>query len=144
MEEFLLVLFTIIQILYSFNKLVLYMQLRYTYNHGWLGQQGSCHNANIWQSISNTRSRFWFNFKYLIEYLESSTECFKGSATYNRLGQREFLKIWSLKSAVNSLKSNVSNLFNLISTNNNWNYFLNWAVSNSLLAVAYVNVELTM
>ena len=102
----------------------------------WLGQHEPCYDINTWPSlldfrkalkarlsvwkarasILNTRESDWKARPHVLKQLLVRVFC-----------QEEFLKIWSVKSTVYSLESNLINLhliFYLHFTNDSWSYSL--------------------
>ena len=101
--------------------------------HEWLGQHESCYDINIWPSLleflkaSNARSSVWKAWASILNTRESDWKA-RSHVLKHMLGrvfcQQEFLKIWSVKSTVYSLESNLINysIFNLYFTNNSWSH----------------------
>ena len=94
--------------------------------HEWLGQHEPCYDINTWPSLleflkaSNARSSFWKAWAsdwrarpHVLKQMLDRVFC-----------QQEFLKIWSVKSTLYSLESNLINysIFNLYFTNNSWSH----------------------
>ena len=100
--------------------------------HEWLGQHESCYDINIWPSLleflkaSNARSSVWKAWASILNTRESDWKA-RPHVLKQMPGrvvcQQEFLKIWSVKSTVCSLKSNLNNysIFNLY-FNNGWSH----------------------
>ena len=82
----------------------------------WLRQHEPCYNKYLANPFGFSKS-----FKGSIECLKSLGHYFKYLGEYC---QQEFLKIWSVKSTVYSLESNLINysIFNLYFTNNSWSH----------------------
>ena len=102
--------------------------------HEWLEQHESCYDINTWPnlleflkaskarssfrkawaSILNTRESDWRAWSHVLKQMLGRVFC-----------QQEFLKIWSVKSTVCSLESNLINysIFNLYLTNKSWSHF---------------------
>ena len=101
--------------------------------HEWLGQHEPCYDINTWPSLleflkaSNARSSFWKAWASILNTRESDWRA-RPHVLKQMLGrvfcQQEFLKIWSVKSTVYSLESNLINysIFNLYFTNNSWSH----------------------
>ena len=99
----------------------------------WLGQHESCYDINTWPrlleflKVSNARSSFWEAWVSILNTRESDWRA-RPHALRQMFGrvfcQQEFLKIWSVKSTVYSLESNLINysIFNLYFTNNSWSH----------------------
>ena len=94
--------------------------------HEWLGAAEPCYDINTWPNLleflkaSNARSSFWEAWAsdwrarpHVLKQMLDRVFC-----------QQEFLKIWSVKSTLYSLESNLINysIFNLYFTNNSWSH----------------------
>ena len=99
----------------------------------WSGQHEPCYDINTWPSlfdflkaskvrssvlkawasILNTREKVWKARLHVLKQMLGRVFC-----------HQEFLKIWSVKSTVYSLESNLINysIFNLYFTNNSWSH----------------------
>ena len=101
--------------------------------HEWVGQHEPRYDINTWPSLleflkaSNVRSSFWKSWASTLNTRESDWRA-RRHVLKQMLGrvfcQQESLKIWSVKSTVYSLGSNLINysIFNLYFTNNSWSH----------------------
>ena len=99
----------------------------------WSGQHEPCYDINTCPSLleflkaSNARSSVWKALASILNTRESDWKA-RWHVLKEMLGQffcqQEFLKIWSVKSTVYSLESNLINysIFNLYFTNNSWSH----------------------
>ena len=124
--------------------------------HEWLGQHESCYDINIWPSLleflkaSNARSSVWKAWASILNTRESDWKA-RPHVLKHMLGrvfcQQEFLKIWSVKSTVYSLESNLINysIFNLYFINNSWSHSLRQCAKwISVGNISYLNFDLVV
>ena len=124
--------------------------------HEWLGQHEPCYDINTWPSlldflqalkarlsvwkawasILNTRESDWKARPHVLKQMLVRVFC-----------QEEFLKIWSVKSTVYSLESNLINysIFNLYFTNNSWSHSLRHCAKCIPIGyISYLNFDLVV
>ena len=124
--------------------------------HEWLGQHDPRYDINTWPSLleflkaSNARSRFWKAWASVLNTRESDWRA-RPHVLKQMLGrvfcQQEFLKIWSVKSTVYSLESNLINysIFNLYFINNSWSHSLRQCAKwISVGNISYLNFDLVV
>ena len=120
----------------------------------WLGQHEPCYDINTWLSLldflkaSNARSSVWKARASILNIRESDWKA-RPHVLKQMLGQvffqQEFLKIWSVKSTVYSLESNlIHNFFySLHFTNNSWSYSLRHCANCIPIGyISYLNFDL--
>ena len=101
--------------------------------HEWLGRHEPCYDINTWPSLleflktSNAWLNFWKAWASILNTWESDwgVRPHVLKQMFVRVFcQQQFLKIWSVKSTVFSLESNLINysIFNLYFTNNSWSH----------------------
>ena len=122
----------------------------------WSGQHEPCYDINTCPSLleflkaSNARSSVWKAWASILNTRESDWKARPHILKQMLAGvfcQQEFLKIWSVKSTVYSLESNLINyfIFNLHFTNNSWSYSLRHCAKCTPIGyISYLNFNLVV
>ena len=122
----------------------------------WLWQHRPCYDINTWPSLFDflkalkPRSSVWKAWASIWNTRESDWKV-RPHVLKQMLGrvfcQQEFLKIWSVKSIVCSLESNLIDhfIFNLHFTSNSWSYSLrHCAKCIPIVYISYLNFDLVV
>ena len=110
---------------YIFQTLIFFKNIFCVVQHGqnnWENMGGPCYNTNTQSSFPNS----WWSFLFSLKASKAGSSVWNVRPSVLKqiigrdLHETEFLKIWSVKSTLYWLKSNLINLFNLYFINNTW------------------------